>query len=210
MQQRRSLERAPDIVTPRSGWSSFIRRWFGALRLDRETFRDVSRDPGAVAQAVVVILLSSLVSAIVFLIDRESPGLSVDVDWGSYPITRESNVAAALAGGMLDGGWGLIVWAAQAAIVWFLWNRFASRTRSWSSIAAPLGFANAPLVVFALLELVPVIGTGLGAIGLLWVLVASAVALKESLDTGWGRAIALLAISVVVLLPLSVAVSIVA
>ena len=179
------------------------------LRLNGATYREVARDSAALPQAIAVILLSSLASAIVFLIDGDSPGLSIDVDWGSYPITRESNAAAAVAGGILDGGWGLIVWALQAVVIWFLWNRFSRRQRSWGSIAAPLGFANAPLIVFAFLELVPAVGGALGVLGLFWTLVASAVALKASLEVGWGRALLLLVISVVILLPLSVALSIV-
>jgi hypothetical protein len=194
--------------TASMGGSAFGRRLAGALRLNGATYREVARDPAALSQAIAVILLSSLASAIVFLIDGDSPGLSIDVDWGSFPITRESNAAAALAGGILDGGWGLIVWALQAAVIWFLCNRFSGRQRSWRSIAAPLGFANAPLIIFALLELVPAVGGALGVIGLIWTLVASAVALKESLETGWGRAVLLLVISVVVLLPLSIALSI--
>jgi hypothetical protein len=192
-----------------TGWSTFARRLAGALRLNGVTYREVARDPSGLSQAIAVILLSSLASAIVFLINGDSPGLSVDVDWGSYPITRESNAAAALAGGILDGSWGLIVWALQAAVIWFLWNQFSGRQRSWSSIAAPLGFANAALIIFAFLELVPAVGGALGVVGLFWTLVASVVALRESLDIGWSRAILLLVVSVVVLLPLSVALSIV-
>ena len=191
-----------------TGWPAFGRRLTGASRLKGATYREVARDSEAWSQAIAVILLSSLASAIVFLIDGDSPGLSVDVEWGSYPITRESNAAAALAGGILDGSWGLIVWALQAAVIWFLWNRFSGRQRSWRSIAAPLGFANAPLIIFALLELVPAVGEALGVVGLLWTLVASVVAVKECLDTGWGRAVLLLVISVLILLPLSVAFSI--
>ena len=193
-----------------TSWSAFGRRIIGAMRLDGATYREVSRDPGALAQAMAVILLSSLASAIVFLIDHTSPGLSVDVDWGSYPITRESNAAAALAGGILDGSWGLVIWALQAAIVWFLWNRFSSRPRRYSAIAAPLGFANAPLIFFALLELIPAVGGALGVVGLFWTLVASVVALRAALDIGWWRATLLLVISVLILLPLSVTLSIVA
>jgi hypothetical protein len=192
-----------------TNWTAFGRRLIGAMRLNGATYREVSRDPDALPQAIAVILLSSLASAFVFLIDKTSPGLSVDVDWGSYPITRESNAAAALAGGILDGSWGLLIWALQAAIVWFLWNRFASRPRRFAEIAAPLGFANAPLIFFALLEMIPVIGGGLGVVGLFWTLIASVVALRAALDVGWGRATLLLAISVLILLPLSVVLSIV-
>jgi hypothetical protein len=192
-----------------TSWSAFGQRIAGAMRLKRTTYREISRDPGALPQAMAVILLSSLASAIVFLIDHTSPGLSVDVDWGSYPITRESNAAAALAGGILDGSWGLIIWALQAAIVWFLWNRFGSRPRRFSAIAAPLGFANAPLIFFALLELIPVIGGALGVVGLCWTLVASVVAIRSALDIGWWRAVLLLVISVLILLPLSVVLSII-
>jgi hypothetical protein len=187
------------------GWDSFGRRMLGAFRLNGDTYRELSASPTALPQAVAVILLGSLASAIVFLVDGDSPSLGVNVDWERYPVMRESDVVAALAGAVLDAGWGLLIWAAQAAIIWLVWNRFSSRQRTWQSIAAPLGFANVPLIVFGLLELVPAIGSVLGAIGLLFTIVTSLVALRASLDIGWGRALLLLVLSVVALLPLSVA-----
>lgn len=187
----------------RISWQSFGRRVAGALRLRGDTYRELAHSPTALPQAIAVILLGSLASAIVYLVDGESPGLSFDVNWASYPIVRESKVLAALAGAVLDAGWGVLIWAAQAAIIWILWNRFSSRPRSWRSIAAPLGFASAPLIVFGLLELVPAIGGVLAAIGLFWTLIASLVAIRASLDIGWARAILLLLCSTVVLLPLS-------
>ena len=189
------------------GREGFGRRVLGALRLSGDTYRELAHSPTALPQSVAVILLGSLASAIVYLVDGDSPGLSVDVDWGSYPMTRESTVVAALAGAVLDAGWGLLIWAAQAAIIWFLWNRFSSRLRTWRSIAAPLGFANAPLVVFALLELLPTIGALLAAVGLIWTLIASVVALRAALDIGWGRALLLLVFSGVALLPLPIAIT---
>ncbi len=187
------------------GWAAFGRRIVGAMRLNGATYREISGAPDALAQAVAVILLSSLASAIVFLLTGRSPGLTVDVDWSSYPVTRESDTAAALAGGILDGGWGLIVWAAQVTIIWLLWNRFASHRHGWRAIATPLGFANAPLIVFAFLEAVPAAGSVLGGIGLVWTLVASIVAARAALATGWGKAIALLMISIALILLLSIA-----
>lgn len=188
-------------------WAAFGRRIAGAMRLSRTTYHAIAHDPRALPQAVAVILLSSVSSAIVFLVTGGSPGLTIDVDWGAYPITREHDAAAALAGGVLDGGWGLLVWAVQTSIIWLLWNRFSARRHNWGTIAAPLGFANAPLIVFALLEALPVIGGALGVVGLVWTLVASVVAVRVALDTGWGRTIGLLAISIVVLLLFSIAVS---
>lgn len=184
-------------------WESFGRRVLGALRLRGETYRELAYAPSALPQAVAVILLGSMASAIAFLVNGESPGLSVDVDWASYPITRESNLAAALAGAMLDAGWGLLIWAAQAIIIWWLWNRFSSQPRSWRRVATPLGFASAPLIVFGLLEVVPVVGSWLGVLGLFWTAIASVVAVRAALVTGWGRAVSLLMISTIVLLPLS-------
>lgn len=188
-------------------WESFGRRMLGALRLRGDTFRELSQSPAALPQAVAVILLGSLASAVAYLVDGESPGLSVDVNWERYPVARESNVIAALAGAVLDAGWGLLIWSAQAAVVWFLWNRFSSRQRTWSAIAAPLGFASAPLIVFALLELVPAIGGALAAVGLIWTLIASVAALRATLDTGWGRALLLLVLSTIALLPLPIAIT---
>jgi hypothetical protein len=186
-------------------WESFGRRMLGALRLSGDTYRELSTSPSALPQAVAVILLGSLASGIVYLVDGDSPSLSVNVDWERYPVTRESDVVAALAGAVLDAGWGLLIWAAQAAIIWFVWNRFSRRQRTWQSIAAPLGFASVPLIVFGLLELVPAIGSVLGAIGLFFTIVTSLVAIRSSLEIGWGRALLLLVLSVVALLPLSVA-----
>ena len=186
-------------------WQSFGRRVLGALRLSGDTYRELSHSPAALPQAIAVILLGSLASAVVYLIDGESPGLSVDINWGGYPIARESNAVAALAGAVLDAGWGVVIWAAQAAIIWLLWNRLSSRKRTWSAIAAPLGFASAPLIVFGLLEVVPVIGGALAAVGLIWTLLASAAALRAALATGWGRALLVLIISAVALLPLPIA-----
>jgi hypothetical protein len=189
------------------GWDSFGRRLLGAMRLRSETYRELAFAPTALPQAIAVILLGSLASAIAFLIDGQSPGLSVDVDWGAYPVTRESDALAALAGAVLDAGWGLLIWAAQAAIVWWLWNRFSSRERTWRAIAAPLGFANAPLIVFGVLEIVPGIGGVLAAVGLLWTLVASVVAIRAALAVGWGRATLLLVVSTIALLPIAVVIS---
>lgn len=195
-----NLQKAP-------GWQSFDRRLLGALRLSGETYREIARSPDALPQAVAVILLGSLASATAYLLGGDAPGLSVDVDWADYPVTRESNVAAALAGAVLDAGWGLLIWAAQAAIIWWVWNRFSSRPRTWRAVAAPLGFANVPVIIFALLEIVPVVGGVLGAVGLFWTLVASVVAIRASLAIGSARAIGLLVISVLLLLPFSILLS---
>ncbi len=189
------------------GWDGFGRRLLGALRLNGDTFRELSFVPNALPQAIAVILLGSLASAIVYLVDGDSPSLSVDVNWNSYPVTRESDVLAALAGAVLDAGWGLMIWAVQAAIIYFLWNRFSRNRRTWRSIAAPLGFASAPLIVFALLELVPTVGSALALIGLLWTFVASVAAIRASLSTGWGRAVVLLLVSTVALFPIPLVIS---
>lgn len=191
-----------DVLTG-SAWNRFGQRFAGALRLRQSTYREVAFDPSARMQAVAVILLGSLVSALVYLLRGDAPGLSIDLDWTRYPVTRQSTAVAALAGGMLDALWGLIVWAIQSTVIWWLWNRFAARAVGWWRVAAPLGFASAPVVVAVLLELVPAAGTILGAIGLLWAVIAGIVAVRASLDIGWPRAIILLLASVVPLLPVS-------
>ncbi|MCA9859195.1 MAG: hypothetical protein KC438_05700 [Thermomicrobiales bacterium] len=187
-----------------TSWESFGRRFVGALRLNRDLFREVSRAPTALSQAIAVILLASLASALVFLIRGEARGLSVVVVWERYPITRESNVAAAVAGGILDACWGLIIWAIQAAIIWLIWNRFGSHPMPSVAIATPLGFANAPLVVSSALEVIPIAGGLMAAIGLIWVIAASLVAIRAVLDVGWRRAVVLFVISTGLLVPLSI------
>ena len=193
-----------------TNWAAFGRRIIGAMRLNGATYREASRDPDALPQAMAVILLSSLASAIVFLIDKTSPGLSVDVDWGSYPITRESNAAAALAGGILDGSWGLHLGAAGGDHLVSL----EPVRQPAAAISGDRGAAGIRQCPFDLLRIARAHSCGRravwGAVGLFWALVASVVALRSGLETGWGRATLLLVISVVILLPLSVMLSIAA
>lgn len=191
-------------------WHAFGRRVLGAARLDSASYREVSRDRNALPQAVAVILLTSLASAAVYLIDGTSPGLSIDLDWARYPVTRESDAAIALAGGILDASWGLVVWAIHASIIWVLWNRLdggRKRPRSWHAIATPIGFANAPLIVVPVLGLIPVVGGVLTGAGFIWLLATELMAIREALAIGWARALLYLVVSTVAMLPLALILS---
>jgi hypothetical protein len=190
-----------------SGWGSFGRRVLGALRLRGDTYRELAHSPAALTQAVAVILLASLASGLVYLIDDSASSLGVDVDWENDSLVGDSRAVAALFGTVLDAGWGIFVWAAQSAIVLLIWNRFSSRPRVWRSIAVPLGFANAPLIIFAFLELLPVVGGSIAVVGLSWTAIASILALRTALDTGWIRATILLVVTSLLFLPVSMVLS---
>lgn len=190
-----------------SGWGSFGRRVLGALRLRGDTYRELAHSPAALTQAVAVILLASLASGLVYLIDDSASSLGVDVDWENDSLVGDSRAVAALFGTVLDAGWGIFVWAAQSAIVLLIWNRFSSRPRVWRSIAVPLGFANAPLIIFAFLELLPVVGGSIAVVGLSWTAIASILALRTALDTGWIRATILLVDTSLLFLPVSMVLS---
>jgi hypothetical protein len=131
-----------------------------AMQLDRQLYEEVERDPRALAQAAIVVGLSS-VATIAGLTGRIS----------SY------DVPAALA-------LGIVAWAGWAAIAFLVGTQVCpeSETRSdWGELLRTTGFAAAPglLSVFGLLPALQGLITFIASI---WMLLAFSVAVRQALD----------------------------
>lgn len=134
--------------------------------LDSAVYEEVEADRGATGQAAFVVVATS---------------------------------AAAAAGGGAVGGLGGIGLAIGALIGWavYAWIAYLVGTRllagpdtkaDWGEVARTLGFANTPRF-FLLLAIVPGIGGLVAFVVLIWVVVATVVALRAALDFTTGRAI---------------------
>jgi hypothetical protein len=142
--------------------TTFAERMLGAARLDPATYEEVEGDITATGQAVAVILMSSVASAIGF---ARLSGLDLPL---------------------------LAAYTATALAAWVIWSLLlyligvhllpGPETRATvGEVLRTTGFAATPGVL-RILGFVPVVGTGLFVLGSVWMLAAMFVAIRQALD----------------------------
>ena len=147
--------------------ASFVARMVGAARLEPAIYEEVEADRTATGQAMGVVVLSSLAMGIGALGSGE----------------------AGFVGGVLTGLVGWVVWA---FLTWIIGTKMLPEPGTSSDMGEllrTLGFASAPglLRVFGW---VPIVGGFLTMVALVWMLVATVVAVRQALDyTSTGRAV---------------------
>jgi hypothetical protein len=146
---------------------SIYDRMLGALRLNEATYEDIEHDEKATGEAAFIVVATSLVSGAV-----------------NGALTGASS-------GLLGGLASFVGWAFYAWIAYIVGVKLfpGPHTRSsWGEIARTLGYANTCRFLI-LFELVPGLQAITRTVVGLWVLVATIVALRASLDVTTGRAI---------------------
>lgn len=149
-----------DQMQPRVERSGFSSRLGGALRLDAATYEEVEHDPGALGQALALVLLSSV-----------SNGLG----------TMGQTGAAAFVPGLIVA---LIGWVAWAGLVFLIGTRLLPEPQTRSDVPELMrvtGFATAP-GLFGIVGLVPMAGPFLFFGVSVWMLMAMLVAVRQALD----------------------------
>ncbi len=150
--------------------ATLIERAIGAARLDAAAYEDVEADPGALGQALTVVVVASIAS-----------GLGSGAASGGHGIGLVGNIIGALIG-----------WFVWALTTWFVGTKILPEPETRADLNEMLrttGFAAAPGVA-GILGVLP----GVGALVLfavsIWQLAAMVVAVREALDyTSTGRAI---------------------
>jgi len=140
--------------------AGYVQRLIGAAKLDASTSEEVEADRGATPQALLTVVLSSVLAGIGANGIGEVGGLL----WVAF---------LALCG-----------WVAWAAITWFVGTKMLPEPQTQSNpgeLLRTLGFASAPgfLRVFLL---APVIGRVVGYVVAIWMLMAMVVAVRQALD----------------------------
>jgi hypothetical protein len=146
---------------------SIYDRMLGALRLNEATYEDIEHDEKATGEAAFIVVATSLVSGAV------------------------NGVLTGASSGLLGGLGSFVGWAFYAWIAYIVGVKLfpGPHTRSsWGEIARTLGYANTCRFLI-LFELVPGLQAITRTVVGLWVLVATIVALRASLDVTTGRAI---------------------
>lgn len=137
-----------------------LARMFGAAILRAEVYEEVEADVGATGQAVGVVLVVSLVTAV----------QDYELGWLAVASAGVTSVSA---------------WLLWAGTTWLIGTRLFGGTASWGELLRTLGFARTPGL---LIVLAPVVG-GIGFLVQAWVLAAGVIAIRQALDFGTVRAV---------------------
>ena len=152
---------------------TFVRRLMGAAMLNAATYEDVEADRTATAQALAVVVFSSLAA-----------GIGARGSSGGRATFAYFAVASVIA---------LLMWAAFAVLIFQIGSRIlpTSDTRvDVGELLRTLGFAATPGLI-QVLGVFPGAQTPIFTLAILWTLAASVMAVRQALDyTSTGRALA--------------------
>ena len=98
---------------------SFTQRMVAAARLDPTVYNEVEHDPQATGQAVGVVAIVAVASAL-----------------GGF-----GSPAATVVGGLI---WAIVVWFVYAGIAYLVGDKILGGTASWGELLRTLGFAQSP------------------------------------------------------------------
>ena len=141
-----------------------IDRMLGAARLRVDTYEEVERDRGATGQALIVVILVTIVSVV-----------------GQMLGGAEVEVVSALIVGVIRGVaswalWALFTWLIGATIL-----RTEDTEADWGQLARGTGFAQTPGLL-NVISFLPGIGLLISLLTFVWTFAGMVVAVRQSLD----------------------------
>lgn len=142
---------------------SLLDRMRAAAMLDVSVYEEVEADSTATAQAAIVVGIVALCAAV---------------------------------GGARHGAHGLIAGAISAYFGWLVWSfityiigtRVFSGTANWGELLRTVGFAQTPGLLY-IFGIIPLFGGLVRLIVVVWLLVATVIAIRQALDFDTGKAV---------------------
>ncbi|CAI8018166.1 hypothetical protein GBAR_LOCUS10987 [Geodia barretti] len=163
-----------------------IQRMIGAALFNAETYEEIEADPGAIGQAVLVVILVTVCGAVGGVIG----GLLGDAS----ALKLLLGVIAGLVFGIVR--WA--IWVSVLSLVGGMMLRTGSTHTSWAELGRVVGFAYTPGVL-SIFSFVPFVGWLFFLVGWLWTLVAVTIAVRQALDfESTGRAVAVVLLTGVI------------
>lgn len=163
-----------------------IQRMIGAALFNADTYEEIEADPGAIGQAILVVLLVTLCGAIGGIIG----GLLGDAS--------ALRIVMGVIAGLVFGIVRWAIWVSVLALVGGMMLRTGSTHTSWAEIGRVVGFAYTPGVL-SIFSFVPFIGWLFPLVAWVWTLAAVTMAVRQALDfESTGRAIAVVLLSAVI------------
>ena len=163
-----------------------IQRMIGAALFNAETYEEIEADPGAIGQAVLVVILVTVCGAVGGVIG----GLLGDAS----ALKLLLGVIAGLVFGIVR--WA--IWVSVLSLVGGMMLRTGSTQTSWAELGRVVGFAYTPGVLY-IFSFVPFIGWLFVLVAFVWTLAAVTMAVRQALDfESTGRAIAVVLIAAII------------
>lgn len=163
-----------------------IQRMVGAALFNAETYEEIEADPGAIGQAILVVLLVTVCGAVGGIIS----GLLGDAS--------ALKVVLGLVAGIVFGIVRWAIWVSVLSLVGGMMLRTGSTHTSWAEIGRVVGFAYTPGVL-SIFSFIPFIGWLFPLVAWVWTLAAVTIAVRQALDfESTGRAIAVVLLAAVI------------
>jgi hypothetical protein len=152
--------------------ASLTSRMQRAAMLDVSLYEEVERDENATTQALFVVIIVALASAI---------GGALDATLSNRPGALVGNAL----GGILAALVGWVIWS---GVTYFIGTQILRGTATYGELLRTIGFAQSPGVLLVL-RFIPVLGGLIALAVAIWQLVAGVVAIRQALDVTTGQAI---------------------
>lgn len=155
-----------------------INRIRGVLSLDSDVFNEIEHDPSATFQALLVVIVTSLLAAAGGA-NRAGQGGIDEVVFGIGMGTTSNSAFQFLA----IAGWAIVAWLLWSLITYVIGTKIFSGEATIAEMMRVIGFAYAPLAL-QVFSFIPILGTFIVWGAALWSIAAVFVAIKEGLDVG--------------------------
>jgi hypothetical protein len=154
-----------------------LERLRGVLSFNTETFNEIEHDPSALPQALLVVVVSSILAAMGGGFGEVLFGVGIGTSSSSTSVFRFVSIAV----------WAIVAWLLWSVITEFIGTRFFDGEATVGEMMRVIGFAYAPLAI-QIFSFIPIVGIFfiLGAAA--WSIGLVYVAIKEGLDIGTGSA----------------------
>jgi hypothetical protein len=146
--------------------TGIVDRMVRASRLEVPLYEEVEADTTATSQALTVVVLVAVATAIGQAIAASLAG----------PSSR--GVVGPIVGGVLSA---LIGWAVWSYVVYYVGTRFMGGTATYGELLRTLGFAETPSLLL-IFSFIPLLGGIISLVALVWRIVAGFIATRQALD----------------------------
>jgi len=140
--------------------SSFVNRMIRAAKLEPNLYEEVEADKNALRQAMAVVVLSNVAAGVGFI--------------------SISGIRGLIFGTVL----GLVGWVVWAFLIFIIGTKLLPQAQTKSDMGELLrtiGFASSPGII-RVFAFIPLIGSIISTVALLWMLVAMVIAVRQALD----------------------------
>lgn len=163
-----------------------IQRMIGAALFNADTYEEIEADPGAIGQAILVVIIVTICGTV--------GGVIAGLIGDASPVKLLLGIIAGLVFGIVR--WA--IWVSVLSLVGGMMLRTGSTQTSWAEIGRVVGFAYTPGIL-SIFSFVPFIGWLFPLVAWVWTLAAVTMAVRQALDfESTGRAIAVVLLSAVI------------